>query len=281
MQDAPDDEDLLAEAFAQLQRAAESAINDLTPDEVLGQYFPPRTSVAATSDTTGLSSRTLPTSMDIHNEAGAGVSDTATRGSMEDDTFLWGVGTVFGGLSEPPIARSKNKIRVKRPFAAPTFLELPPWLRVSLLMTGILSLTSVTCCARSLVQVTRSPVAGVFGLELHQNATFQSTYFRTLPQASSWKRHTMILNGGIWLHSLFRLIQSFRDMLDGFVANRTMQIRLLKATFLWLTCSALDGMLRLRTREEVSISMMTILMLMLVLSTFARNLAGPITSSQR
>lgn len=43
--------------------------------------------------------------------------------------------------------------------------------------------------------------------------------------------------------------------------------------FVWLAYSAVDGLLRLRTREEISVSMMTTLVLMLALSNFARNLA--------
>ena len=50
--------------------------------------------------------------------------------------------------------------------------------------------------------------------------------------------------------------------------------RKLKSTLVWLVSSGLDGMLRLRTREEVFISMMTILVLKLALSTFVRDLTG-------
>jgi hypothetical protein len=274
-----DDEDILAEAFEQSQRAAESAVNVLSPNDVLVQYLPPTTLTAATSDLTALSSNTPLTSMSIHNEAAADVSDNATQASTDEATLLWGMGAVFGGTSAPQAGQLSKASRPNRAFVAPAFKELPLWLRVGFIVVIMSAFAMAFYFIRLMItDAIAFQSSGNLSQVHEQNNTFGSTYFHTLPQISQWKRHALLINGLIWLTSLLHLVWSFKGVLDGRINNRAMQIRLLKTTFVWLTYSGVDGMLRLRSREGISISMMTILMLMLFLSTSAKNLASPVAT---
>jgi hypothetical protein len=266
----------LADAFERSQREADSAMNELSPEEVLVQYLPSSAASIESSDATTLPPSTPPTSMSIHNEAAADVSDIATRASTDEATLLWGIGNVFGGSSALPDTQSRKAGKVRRHLIALDFHELPPWLRTGFVLLGMLVLTLALHGLRLIIAdviaftsfVDVDPAKG-------QSTTFQATYFHTLPQSSLWKRLAILINGLIWLVSLFHLMQSFQGVLAGQINNRIMQIRLLKTTSVWLAYSGIDGMLRLRSREEISISMMTILMLMLFLSTSAKNLASP------
>ena len=210
--------------------------------------------------------------MSIHDEAAADVSDDATRATTEDDTILWGMGMAFGDTVNSSLASYKQQQRRSRHIAIPTFMHLPTWLQCCVLAALVLCLTLAVHWAQSSAQAISWHLSGVLKGSVGDSRSFQSRYFTTVPHMARWKRVVALVNGGMWLVSLVQLIFSFQAVLKGTLDNRTMQLRLLKTMFVWLAHSGIDGMLRLRTREEISISMMTILLLMLVLSTFAKNL---------
>jgi hypothetical protein len=269
------DDDLFDDVFAQSDQAAAAAIESQTPEEVLGEYVPGNSSTASTVGTSNRqpSIQTAPTSIGIHNEVAADVSDIATFGQSEDEVVVWGAGSGFGDGPFRPTTRRKTG-RAPKTTTMPTFAQLPTWFRICVYCTVFMLLALATSSIDSFMRGMTSPMTNVLGGTLQQNATFRTTYFSTLSRVPTWRRIPMSLIGILWLSSVVYCIRSFRDMLAERISNHTIQIRLLTQTFLWLLCSALDGVLRLRAREEIAISMITILMLMLVLSTFARHLAA-------
>jgi hypothetical protein len=265
-------------------------VDSHTPEELLGTYFPSISPTASSGRTSNerstpsaghnqqSSSHTAPTSIGIHNEVRAGVSDNATRGSSYIDPYIWGIGMGFSGISLQPSTR-QQKTGSTMPTRLPVFAQLPVWLRFSVFVIPSTLLILATYCIHTFLMSSSSPFGDVLRSRPQRNQSFRSTYFPTLSQADTWKRIVMSLNGIVWLSSVVFCIRSFRQVLNGATSNRRIQTRLLALTLLWLVCSGLDGMLRLSTRQEVSVSFITILMLMLTLSTFARHLSIPIAGA--
>ncbi|KIW07795.1 uncharacterized protein PV09_01719 [Verruconis gallopava] len=266
------EDDGFTEVFAQLQAAAQEAMNSRTPEDVLEEYFPMQSSTLPPSGTRS-PTKTRPTSISIHDEALADVSEIASGGTLEiDDPLFWGLGANAG---PGRWAGRQKTTRLSNQLTLPAFAQLPTWVRIFVAQVAVGSVVLAVYGLRELLECIRIQVANVSAHHAPQDASFWTTYFPRLTKVSGCKAVAMSLNGLIWLCSAVHCAQSFRQMLTGAMSNRTIQVRLLILTPLWLACCTVDGILRLRTREEISLSMMTILMLMFVLSTFARHLAVP------
>ena len=195
------DDELLAEAFELSQQAAESAVHNLTPIDVLGEFMPRIAPSTTNSSSAELSSTTPPTSMSIHNEAAADVSEDATLASTEDNTLLWGLGASFEVHEAPQEFVKKPRVQRRRSYDLPAFSKLPPWAQLAVLAGISLCLASAFCCAQVLAQALSSHLRHTLSSEATE--TFQSWYFSTVPRMSPWKRVAALVNGFVWLVSLF------------------------------------------------------------------------------
>lgn len=207
--------------------------------------------------------------MDIHNEAAADVSEVATGGSADNDIVYWGIGANFGEATSRVARRMRSKATGS---AAP---QLTLWHGIAIYAALAFSLVLIMFCTSSLIWGISFPLSVVLNSAAQKAPGFRATYFSTLTQIPGWHRAILSANGLAWLTSVVLLVRLFRRMLHGPMSNRTAQSSLLCHMLLWLACSSVDGMIRLRTREEISMSMIGLLVMFFVLSHFANYFAAP------